>query len=175
MQHGEATPRTLPRNMNYVSQTQSDHKSFKGSIIGFCCCCQRCYIYNSNFTILMSAKDVHRKILYHFEGQTMSVATAIQLGFLEKNRKYFCNPREQTRCTLLEAINNGWIHLKSNLNNPYDTKTGFSLNSELINYYLQHGDDNSNIQIVKFILYSSFRSRTYLSDNTVHRVPGLHY
>lgn len=48
-------------------------------------------------------------------GELLTVTQALQHGFLDRGRKHFCNPFTGTVCSLNEAINNGWVHLKSNI------------------------------------------------------------
>lgn len=61
-------------------------------------------------------------------GELMTVTDALRHGFLDRSRKNFCNPRTRVVHSLSEAISNGWIHLKSNMEATiYNTvKSGFS-------------------------------------------------
>ena len=58
----------------------------------------------------------------------MTVSDALRHGYLDRARKNFCNPLTRAIYSMNEAINNGWIHLKSNLEATiYNTvKPGFS-------------------------------------------------
>ncbi|XP_067936299.1 uncharacterized protein [Watersipora subatra] len=47
-------------------------------------------------------------------GELMTVTDALRHGFLDRGRKHFFNPSTQAVCSLIEAINNGWVHVKSN-------------------------------------------------------------
>lgn len=60
-------------------------------------------------------------------GKVMPVAIAIRRGFLDRTRKFFHNPRTQTNYPLNEAIANGWIVLKSNIQASEDHQPGFTL------------------------------------------------
>lgn len=50
----------------------------------------------------------------YYTGELLTVSDALRHGFLDRGRKNFCNPRTGAVCSLNEAINNGWIHIKSN-------------------------------------------------------------
>lgn len=50
-------------------------------------------------------------------GEVMNIPSAIRRGFLDKSRKFFHNPHNKLQYSLMEAIKNGWIQVRSNAAN----------------------------------------------------------
>ena len=50
-----------------------------------------------------------------YTGELMTVTDALRHGFLDRGKKHFFNPTTRSVYSLIEAINNGWVHVRSNM------------------------------------------------------------